>query len=110
MLLTSLLATQCPIHFATPVAGQSTPQAPAQPIVAPEPTAGNVSQLVDMGFPEPVVRKALVLTKDNVEAALEWVLQHMDDADAAEPPTQEQLQQVCDGGACWLTCVSAAAG
>ncbi len=64
------------------------------PIVPPEPSAGNVSQLIDMGFGEPVVRKALVLSKDNVNAALEWLLQHGEDPDAAEPPTQEQLRQV----------------
>lgn len=47
-----------------------------------------------MGFAEGLARKALILTRDNTEAALDWVLEHMDDADASEPPTQDQLQQV----------------
>jgi uncharacterized UBP type Zn finger protein len=50
-----------------------------------------------MGFSEAVARKALLLTRCNVELALEWVLQHMDDPDAETPPTQEQLRQVEDG-------------
>lgn len=66
----------------------------AAEIRAPEPAAANVSQLVDMGFTEPVVRKALILTKDNVNAALEWILQHGEEANAAEPPTQDQLRAV----------------
>lgn len=70
------------------------PQGPPRPIEPPEPTAGNVSQLVDMGFAEVLARKALILTRDNVEAALEWILEHMDDPDATEPPTQQELQRV----------------
>ena len=66
-------------------------------IQAPDPPAEQVQQLAEMGFSEPLARKALVLCRGNVELALEWVLAHMDDADAEEPPTQEQLRQVRKG-------------
>ncbi|KAF5826657.1 hypothetical protein DUNSADRAFT_2412 [Dunaliella salina] len=60
----------------------------------PEPSAQAVEQLTGMGFLEPVVRKALVLGRNNIDAALDWLLAHSEDADAAEPPTQQQLRQV----------------
>lgn len=46
------------------------------------------------GFPEPVVRKALVLHRNRVPEAVEWLLIHSEDADAGEPVTQEQLRRV----------------
>jgi uncharacterized UBP type Zn finger protein len=64
-------------------------------IQVPDPPAEQVQQLTEMGFSEALGRKALILCRGNVELALEWVLGHMDDADAEEPPTQEQLRQVC---------------
>jgi uncharacterized UBP type Zn finger protein len=39
-----------------------------------------------MGFSEALARKALLLCRNNVDAALEWVLQHMEDEDAEQPP------------------------
>uniref|UniRef100_A0A7S3R4D2 UBA domain-containing protein n=1 Tax=Dunaliella tertiolecta TaxID=3047 RepID=A0A7S3R4D2_DUNTE len=68
-------------------------EGPAE-IRPPEPSAQAVEQLTGMGFLEPVVRKALVLGRNNVDAALDWLLVHSEDADAAEPPTQQQLRQV----------------
>lgn len=69
-------------------------QGPPPVIEPPEPAADHIAQLTDMGFAEPVARKALILAKDNVNVALEWLFEHAEDADAAEPPTQEQLRQV----------------
>uniref|UniRef100_A0A383W8V9 UBA domain-containing protein n=1 Tax=Tetradesmus obliquus TaxID=3088 RepID=A0A383W8V9_TETOB len=63
-------------------------------IQPPEPSAGHLAQLADMGFSEALARKALQLTRDNVELALEWLLQHGEEPGAADPPTQEQLRTV----------------
>ena len=60
----------------------------------PDPPAEQVQQLTEMGFSEGLCRKALLMCRGNVQLALEWVLSHMDDADADDPPTQEQLRQV----------------
>lgn len=65
-----------------------------QEIQAPEPQAANIAQLTDMGFAEAVARKALILTRDNVQLAVEWLFEHGDDPNAADPPTQEQLRLV----------------
>lgn len=53
-----------------------------------------MAQLADMGFSEALARKALQLTRDNVELALEWLLQHGEEPGSADPPTQEQLRAV----------------
>lgn len=63
-------------------------------IQPPEPSAGHMAQLADMGFSEALARKALQLTRDNVELALEWLLQHGEEPGSADPPTQEQLRAV----------------
>jgi hypothetical protein len=69
------------------------PPPPAPPAV-PEPDPQAVVQLSEMGFGEPVVRKALLLHRNELEAALNWLLQHGDDPAAGEPLTDEQLRQV----------------
>ena len=38
----------------------------------PEPNAEYVTRLGDMGFPEPVARRALLLTRNRLDAATEW--------------------------------------
>ncbi|KAF6259607.1 hypothetical protein COO60DRAFT_1512708 [Scenedesmus sp. NREL 46B-D3] len=63
-------------------------------IQPPEPSAGHIAQLTDMGFSEVLARKALQLTRNNVEHALDWLLQHSEEPGAADPPTQEQLRAV----------------
>lgn len=63
-------------------------------IQPPEPSAGHIAQLTDMGFSEVLARKALQLTRNNVEHALDWLLQHSEESGAADPPTQEQLRAV----------------
>jgi len=79
--------------FGPPQAAPGPPPPPPE-VRAPEPSPAAIEQLTAMGFAEPVVRKALALTRNNVESALEWALMHAEDPDAAEPPTQEQLRQV----------------
>ncbi|XP_013417871.1 ubiquitin carboxyl-terminal hydrolase 5 [Lingula anatina] len=45
-----------------------------------------VQQLADMGFPANACRKAVYYTNNTgVESAMNWVMQHMDDQDFAEP-------------------------
>jgi hypothetical protein len=63
-------------------------------VQVPEPPADRISQLTDMGFSDALARNALLLHRSNVEAALEWLLEHGDDAGAAEPIPQERLRQV----------------
>ncbi|KAJ1972760.1 ubiquitin C-terminal hydrolase Ubp14 [Dimargaris xerosporica] len=60
----------------------------AAPAINPE----ELAQLVSMGFPEVRCRKALINAHPNgVEVAMNWLLEHMDDADIddplPEPPT-----------------------
>jgi hypothetical protein len=38
----------------------------------PEPNADFLTRLGDMGFPEPVARRALLLTRNRLDAATEW--------------------------------------
>ncbi len=75
------------------------PPAPPPPAAIPEPDPEAAQQLAEMGFGEAVVRKALLLHRNGLEAALNWLLQHGEDPAAAEPLTEEQLQQVGRGGA-----------
>ncbi len=42
----------------------------------------------------PVLPQALALNRNHAERALDWLLSHAEDADVAEPPTQEQLRQL----------------
>lgn len=62
------------------------------PFVAPstkssnEPDSSIVSSLMDMGFPEPRCQKAALATSNGgVEVAMDWIMQHMDDADIDDP-------------------------
>ncbi len=48
--------------------------------------AAVVSQLVEMGFPADACRRAVHLTQDaGLEAAMAWVMEHMDDPDFSTP-------------------------
>lgn len=45
-----------------------------------------VQRLVDMGFPAEACRKAVTLTGNwGTEAAMNWIMEHMDDPDFADP-------------------------
>jgi len=54
---------------------------------------GKKGQLMEMGFSEVRAVKALVRTRENgsVEAAAEWIFEHMDDADIDEAVPQDEL-------------------
>ena len=58
----------------------------------PEPDAEGLAQLQDMGFSAALAGKALLLSRNRPDAALEWALQHADDADAEAPPSPSELQ------------------
>jgi ubiquitin carboxyl-terminal hydrolase 5/13 len=61
----------------------STPAAAAAVI---HENAAVVSQLVEMGFPADACRRAVHLTQDaGLEAAMAWVMEHMDDPDFSSP-------------------------
>ena len=46
----------------------------AAPLQVPEPNAEAAARLTDMGFPEAVARRALLLTRNRLDAATEWCL------------------------------------
>lgn len=64
-------------------------------VQVPEPPADRITQLTDMGFSDSLARNALLLQRSNVEAALEWLLEHGDEPAAADPIPEERLRQVC---------------
>lgn len=53
-----------------------------------------VNLLMDMGFSEGRVRKALILCASDTEAALNWLLSNANDPTADEPLTQQQLREI----------------
>lgn len=57
--------------------------------------AAALQALKDMGFPEARCKKALLLNNMDMEAALAWILDHIEDEDIDDPLTDEQLRQ-CD--------------
>jgi hypothetical protein len=69
-------------------------------VQVPEPPADRITQLTEMGFSDTLARNALLLQRSNVEAALEWLLEHGDDPAGAEPIPEDRLRQVCT---CQLT-------
>ena len=60
----------------------------------PDPNPAFVEQLKDMGFPEPRVRKALILTRNSMTRATDWLLEHADDADIDTELTEAQLREI----------------
>ncbi|EFJ51028.1 hypothetical protein VOLCADRAFT_116593 [Volvox carteri f. nagariensis] len=98
-----MLAPGMMLFGGTPPAAQAAaapapPPAAPPPSAIPEPDAQAASQLGEMGFGEAVVRKALLLHRNEMEAALNWLLQHGEDPAAAEPLTEEQLRQIYSRG------------
>jgi uncharacterized UBP type Zn finger protein len=51
----------------------------------------NINLLMEMGFTEGRVRKALILCASDTEAALNWLLANANDPSADEPLTQQQV-------------------
>ena len=72
----------------------------------PEPLPANVTHLTDMGFPQAVVRNALLLNRDDVSSALDWLLQHGQEEGAGEALSQEQLRRVGFGGCSVQMCIT----
>lgn len=65
----------------------------------PEADAASVTRLVEiLGCPNARASKALLLNGNNVEAAMEWLLNHSDDPDIDVPLTPMQLHQMAGGG------------
>jgi hypothetical protein len=58
----------------------------------PEPDAEGLVTLQDMGFSPGLAAKALLLSHNVPAAALEWALQHSEDADADAPPSEDALR------------------
>jgi DNA-binding transcriptional MerR regulator len=71
-----------------------TGRAPALPNLSSGENAAALQALKDMGFPESRCKKALLLNNMDVEAALGWICDHMNDDDIDDPLTDEQLRQV----------------
>ncbi|RZF34558.1 hypothetical protein LSTR_LSTR017566 [Laodelphax striatellus] len=60
---------------------------------------GMLSALVDMGFPVEAVKKALFFTESRgLEAATEWIMQHIADDDFQAPFVPPGLNQAADKG------------
>ncbi|GAX78205.1 hypothetical protein CEUSTIGMA_g5647.t1 [Chlamydomonas eustigma] len=94
-----LSATAGPLEpRGAPEGAPAVAQADQAVIEPPEPAADHIQQLADMGFSETLARKALLLHRDRVPEAVEWLLQHGEDADADTPLTQEQLRRVYGSG------------
>jgi uncharacterized UBP type Zn finger protein len=51
-----------------------------------------------MGFPEARSRKALLLNRNSIEAAMEWLLEHGEDPAADTPLTEAQLRALAAPG------------
>jgi len=64
-----------------------------QDVELPEANAQRLQQLVDMGFSEDIARKALILRHNNIDAAMDWILEHQD-TDAATPLSESELRQI----------------
>lgn len=76
---------------ATPPSSTSQPVSLPQSIDEIQIDANLLQQLQDMGFPENRAKKALVLSRMNVQIAMEWLLEHMDDPHIDDPLTPQQL-------------------
>ena len=68
--------------------------AAAEPAGPPVITKESVDQLLDMGFSQLRAEKALVSTSNgNIEAAINWLTAHLEDADIDEPHKEELAPQ-----------------
>merc|ERR1711934_609230 len=63
--------------------------APAGPPPTADPAL--VKNLVEMGFPEARSTKALLLNGNDLNAAMEWLINHAEDPDVDVPLTQHEL-------------------
>ena len=69
--------------------------AAAEPAGPPVITKESVDQLLDMGFTQLRAEKALVSTSNgNIEAAINWLTAHLEDADIDEPHKEDLAPQL----------------
>jgi len=61
------------------------------PVTIPAIPQKLLAQLTDMGFPEKRAKKALLLNRMDPDASVEWLFEHMDDADIDSPLNKEQI-------------------
>ncbi|XP_050395048.1 ubiquitin-associated domain-containing protein 1 [Patella vulgata] len=64
-----------------------------EPSKKPKVDTATLKQLTDMGFPGNRARKALILNKMSVMSAMEWLLQHQNDADIDEDVPEPDTDQ-----------------
>lgn len=67
------------------------PQPPAE-VLVPEPSAAHIANLQDMGFSAAAARRALLLSRGNVNAAVNHLVAHSADGNAEAEPTPEELR------------------
>ena len=60
----------------------------------PDPNPEYVEQLKEMGFPEGRVRKSLILCRNSMTRATDWLLEHADDDDVDAELTEEEMRQL----------------
>eukprot|EP00741_Cyanophora_paradoxa_P013732 tig00020710_g13255.t1 len=92
--ISDLMAALAGISAAARAAGEpdgEEEEAPSSPAAPPEPDAQAVRLFTDMGFPEARTRKALVLSGNNTQRAMDWLLSHADDPNADRPLTEAEL-------------------
>jgi len=60
-------------------------------MVVPEVEEASLAELLTMGFPEQLSRNALLLHRNRLAPAVQWALDHVDDANAGVPLSAEAL-------------------
>eukprot|EP01108_Squamamoeba_japonica_P007115 TRINITY_DN5916_c0_g1_i1.p2 TRINITY_DN5916_c0_g1~~TRINITY_DN5916_c0_g1_i1.p2 ORF type:complete len:310 (+),score=92.99 TRINITY_DN5916_c0_g1_i1:41-931(+) len=71
---------------------QEEPAADTYDVVLPDVAADELGMMISMGFDEQRARKALLLARNSLENAIEWIGEHQDDADIDNPLTFAQLR------------------
>jgi len=64
------------------------------PAAPPQIDPVSLRQLQDMGFPENRARKALLFNRMNTQAAMDWLLEHIEDPDIDAPMSDENLNRI----------------
>eukprot|EP00892_Ulva_mutabilis_P003830 jgi/Ulvmu1/1819/UM119_0037.1 len=63
-------------------------------VVVPEPSVAHMAQISDMGFSAAAARRALLLSRNVVSAAVNYLLAHGGDGDIEAEPTMDELRHV----------------
>jgi uncharacterized UBP type Zn finger protein len=72
--------------------GSGAAPALAEIVVVPEPRAAHLAQLQDMGFSERAARRALLLNRNTLNAAANYLIAHGADGDIEAEPTIQELR------------------